>query len=144
MNEQHDRFVPWPYPSPLLDAIDSVMTHPHDPLLAGFEVTDHKLNGRGFLHAGAIATVADVVIGHALARLAGSGARFVTVDLQCHLLGVARHRDWIDIDVAPTKFGGRLAAGSARFTCTDRVIATASALFVPAASTAGRTPPETS
>lgn len=123
---------PWGHPSPVLDALGSLLAHRTDPLRAGFEVTTTKLNGRGLLHAGVIATIADVTIGHALASLAGEGQRYVTIDLSCQLLGRAGPGDWVEVAVEPTKTRGRLAAGHARFSRDGRTIATARALFLPA------------
>jgi acyl-coenzyme A thioesterase PaaI-like protein len=128
-------YIEWPYPSPVLDAIGGLRQHRDDPLLAGFKVDQHKVNGRGFLHAGVIATLGDVAIGHALGALAEPGQRYVTVNLSCDLLGVAHLDDWVDITISPTRSGRRLAAGAASFH-TDRPIATVTALFMPARSDA--------
>jgi acyl-coenzyme A thioesterase PaaI-like protein len=125
-----DDFVPWPHPSPVLDALGSLLAHRTDPLRAGFEVTDAKVNARGFLHAGTVATMADVTIGHALAAL--SGVPYVTVNLTCDLLGRAELGDWVEIVVDPTKERGRLAAGRAELRTGTRLVATAHALFLPA------------
>ena len=46
-----------------------------DPLRLGFTVDDAKVNGRGFLHAGTIAAIADVAIGHTLAEMADPPSR---------------------------------------------------------------------
>ena len=97
----------------------------------GFLVDGPKVNGRGFLHAGTIAGVADVVIGHTLASTSDPPTQLVTVNLSCDLLGTAHLGDWVDIEVVPTRVGRRLAAGRATFCAGDRVIATASGLFVP-------------
>ena len=126
-----DRFVPWDRPSPFLDAIGGFSRHRDDPRRMGFLVDEPKVNGRGFLHAGTIAGVADVVIGHTLATTSDPPTQLVTVNLSCDLLGTAHLGDWVDIEVVPTRVGRRLAAGRATFRAGDRAIATASALFVP-------------
>ena len=123
-------FVPWPHPSPVLDALGSLCAHRDDPLRAGFEVTSEQVNARGFLHAGVIATISDVTIGHALAAI--SATPYVTVNLTCDLLGRAELGDWIDVQVHPTKDRGRVVAGRAELRRGDRTVATAHALFVPA------------
>lgn len=121
----------WAYPSPLLDAIGSLRGHVSDPMRAGFVVDECKVNGRGILHGGVIATVGDVVIGHALRTLLPEPIPFVTINMNCDLLGVARLGDWVDVTVTPGRVGHRLAAGTATF-ATDRTIATVTALFMPA------------
>lgn len=126
-----DLFVEWPHPSPLLSAIGGFRQDPAQPLRVGFVVDANKVNARGFLHAGAIAAIADAAIGHALAASVHPPARLVTINLSCDLLGTANLGDWVTGVVTPTRVGRRLAAGSIAFT-TDRPIATVTALFVPA------------
>jgi acyl-coenzyme A thioesterase 13 len=123
-------FVAWDRPSPFLDAIGGFRRDPNDPLRLGFTVEGPKVNARGFLHAGTIAAIADVAIGHALASSTDPPIPLVTVNLSCDLLGTAQRGDWIDVEVALTKTGRRLSAGTATFR-TDRPIAVVSALFVP-------------
>lgn len=123
-------FVPWHRPSPLITAIGGFSRHPDDPLRAGFTVEGPKMNARGLLHGGVIATIGDVVIGHALAVQTDPPARLVTINLSCDLLGTAREGEWVDITVTPTRVGRKLASGTATFT-TGRVIANVTGLFMP-------------
>lgn len=128
-----DTYIPWDRPSPLLDALGGFLRHPTDPLRYGFTVDDPKTNARGRLHAGAIAAVGDVVIGHQVARLGpGEPTPLVTVNLACDLVGSAGSGDWVDVVVSPTRRGRRLGAGTAAFRVGDRPIAHVTALFVPA------------
>jgi acyl-coenzyme A thioesterase PaaI-like protein len=112
---EHSEFVAWDRSSPFLDAIGGFRRHFNDPLRIGFSVDGAKVNGRGFLHAGAIAAIADVVIGHTLAEMTDPPSRLVTVNLSCDLLGSAQGGDWVDVKVTPTRVGRRLAAGTATF-----------------------------
>ena len=124
-------WIPWDRPSPLLDALGGFLRHPTDPLRARFRVEGAKVNARGLLHAGAVAAVTDVVIGHAVARLADPPAALVTVNLSCDLLGAAKIGDQVDVEVTATRLGRRLGAGNAVLTVADRHIARVSALFLP-------------
>lgn len=124
-------WVPWDRPSPLLDAIGGFRRDPDDPCRAGFVVEGPKVNARGALHAGAIAAVADVVIGHAVARRADPPVSLVTVNLACDLLGAATLGDWVEVEVTSTRLGRRLGAGTATFTTADRLLAHTSALLLP-------------
>ncbi len=126
-----DDWVPWDRPSPLLEALGGFLVDRADPRRARFEVAGAKVNARGALHAGAIAAVADVVIGHAVARGAHPPVPLVTVNLSCDLLGAARLGDVVDVEVTATRLGRRLGAGSAVFTTGDRELARTSALFLP-------------
>ncbi|HXQ18607.1 MAG TPA: PaaI family thioesterase [Acidimicrobiales bacterium] len=124
-------YVRWPYPSPLLDAIGGFERDPADPARVAFDVDPPKVNARGFLHTGVIASVADVAIGHLLSDLMDPPAPLVTVNLSCDLLGSARLGERVQGVVEATRVGRRLAAGVAVFS-TDRTIARITALFVPA------------
>ncbi|MFG2004392.1 PaaI family thioesterase [Spirillospora sp. NPDC048911] len=124
-------FIPWHRPSPLLTALGGFQRHPTDPLRAGFTVAGPKMNARGLLHGGVIATIGDVAIGHALAVQSDPPTPLVTVNLSCDILGTAREGEWVEIAISPTRVGRRLAAGTARFS-TGHVVATVTALFMPA------------
>lgn len=126
-----DHFVPWDRPSPLLTAIGGFSRHPTDPLHVGFTVDAPKTNARGLLHGGVFAAIGDVAIGHALATRTDPPVPLITVNLSCDLLGTARTGEWVDVTITPTRAGRRLRAGTATFT-TGRVIATVTALFMPA------------
>jgi acyl-coenzyme A thioesterase PaaI-like protein len=126
-----DSYVPWRHPSPLLDAIGGFEQHPTDPTRVAFDVDATKVNSRGFLHTGVIASVADAAIGHLLSDMTDPPARLVTVNISCDVLGSAQLGDRVSGVVEATRVGRRLAAGAAVFT-TDRTIARVTALFVPA------------
>jgi uncharacterized protein (TIGR00369 family) len=115
----------------MLEAIGGFRCRPDDQHRVGFVVDRTKLNARGLLHAGVIPAVADAAIGHALAATADPPTPLVTVSLSCTYLGTAHIDDWVDGEITPTRVGRRLAAGTATFN-TARVIATVTALFVPA------------
>ncbi|MEU6751645.1 PaaI family thioesterase [Spirillospora sp. NPDC046719] len=140
MTDARPDFVPYDRPSPLLTAIGGFLRHRDDPLRARFLVEGPKTNARGLLHGGVIASVGDVVIGHALAVRTDPPTPLITVNLSCDMVGTAREGDWVDIAVVPTRTGRRLAAGTATFAAGGRVIANVSALFMPSrpAAAAGR------
>jgi len=127
---EHTEFVAWDRSSPFLDAIGGFRRHLNDPRRIGFTVDGAKVNGRGFLHAGTIAAIADVAIGHTLAVMTDPPSRLVTINLSCDLLGSAQAGDWVDVQVTPTRVGRRLAAGTATFR-TSRPIAMVTGLFMP-------------
>lgn len=124
-------FEPWPYLSPVLDLIGPFWVHRHDPLRIGFHVDDNKLNGRGLLHAGVIATIADVVIGHTLEATTDPPTPLVTVNLSCDYIGSAEAGAWVDGHIAPMRVGTRLATGSAVFTADNRTVASVRGLYLP-------------
>lgn len=111
MTDARPDYVPYDRPSPLLTAIGGFLRHRDDPLRARFLVEGPKANARGLLHGGVIASVGDVVIGHALAVRTDPPTPLITVNLSCDMIGAAREGDWVDIAVVPTRTGRRLAAG---------------------------------
>ncbi len=104
----------------MVDRLGDLQCHRTDPARFGFVVDEPKLNGRGFLHAGALSTIADVVIGHSLASTAIGDVRFVTTALEIHFLGAGRRGEWIEVSVTPVRIGGRQAVGTAMFTNAGR------------------------
>ncbi len=131
-------FRPFGHPSPMLDHLGDLQRHVSDGARFGFVVDLPKLNGRRLLHAGAVSTIADVVIGHSLAASTSPPTRFVTTALEVHLLGAGREGDWVDVTVTPVRVGRRLAVGTASFEVGDRRVGFATATFMPAASTPER------
>lgn len=115
-----------------MDRLGDLRSRADDPTRYGFHVDEPKLNGRGLLHAGALSTIADVVIGHTLGRVSTDGARYVTTGLEMHFLGAGRPGDWIDVEVTPIRMGRRLAVGTATFSSGDRAVAHATGTFMPA------------
>jgi acyl-coenzyme A thioesterase 13 len=126
-------FQPFGHPSPMLDRLGDLRRHPADGWRFGFVVDEPKLNGRRLLHAGAVSTIADVVIGHALAASTSPPTRFVTTALEVHFVGAGREGEWVDVTVTPIRVGRRLAVGTASFAIGDRCVGFATATFMPPA-----------
>lgn len=129
-------YMAWDRPSPMLDRLGDLRRHPTKPSTFGFTVDEPKLNGRGVLHAGALSTVADVLIGHTLSSLSQPQVRYVTTGLQMQFLGIGNAGDWVDVEVSMIHRGQRLAVGRADFLVASRVIAFAVGIFMPSRSTA--------
>ncbi|MBO0729808.1 MAG: PaaI family thioesterase, partial [Acidimicrobiaceae bacterium] len=125
-----DEFIPWDRPSPLLDRIGDLRRHYQHGRTFGFVVDEPKLNARGIMHAGAIATIADVCIGHSLAAETDPPTSLVTINLNTNFVGTASTDDWVDVSVQVHRVGGRIASGSAEFRSGYRVIAHASGIFL--------------
>jgi uncharacterized protein (TIGR00369 family) len=117
----------------MLDRLGDLKRHATDGARFGFVVDEPKLNGRRLLHAGALSTIADVVIGHSLAASTATPTRYVTTTLEVHFVGTGREGDWVDVMVTPVRVGRRLAVGTASFAVGDRQVGFATATFMPAA-----------
>lgn len=139
MSERAD-FIPWDRPSPLLDALGDFRKHSVDGCVYGFAVDEAKLNARGMLHAGAISTLADVCIGHTLARQSDPPGPLVTVNLNTSFVAAASLGEWVDVVVRVQHVGRRVATGSAEFRSGERLLAHASAVFVRAGSPEAESP----
>lgn len=128
-------YVAWDRTSPLLDRIGDFRRHQNEAGVFGFTIDEPKLNARGLLHAGALATLADVCIGHTLAaRTTEPPSAIVTVNLSVTFLGAGRRGDWVDVHVEVRRVGSRIAAGGADFFVAERVIGHAEAVFMTAAA----------
>lgn len=123
-------FEAWPFSSPVLDRLGPFYRHRTDHLRVGFRVVDHQLNARGFLHAGVLATFADVAIGHGLGTLSQPPRRAVTVNLTCDYHGSATTGAWVDGTVTPAHIGRRLSSGRIEFTVEGRAIAAARGMYM--------------
>ena len=123
-------FEAWPFPSPVLDRLGPFYRHRTDHLRVGFRVADHQLNARGYLHAGVLATFADVVIGHGIGAQSDQPSRGVTVNLVCDYVGTATTGAWVDGVATPTHVGRRLSSGRLEFTVDGRVIAAARGMYL--------------
>ena len=124
-----DGFVPWRHDSPFLRRIGPLAAAVEDDRIAGVRVADHHVNARGGLHGGALAAIADVVMGHATAGLADPAPSLVTVSLTVNLTAGAQLDDWLQVTALPRRLGRRLAFADAIIECRSRLIATASGVF---------------
>ena len=129
-------FEAWPFPSPVLDRLGPFYRHRTDHLRVGFRIVDHQLNARGFLHAGVLATLADLAIRHGLSALSQPPRSAVTVNLTCDYHGSATTEAWVDGIVTPAHVGRRLSSGRIEFTVDGRTIAAARGMYMIVESTA--------
>lgn len=72
---------------------------------AQMRVGSQHLNQRGFCQGGALVTLADATAGWATYCLMPDGHRFTTLQLQCNLIGSARHGDMLVALAAPVHSG---------------------------------------
>lgn len=127
-----DGFIPWDHPSPVLQALGGFHRHESDLTRIGFYVDEYKVNARGLLHAGVLATIADVAIGHVLAASTDPPTRLLTISLNCDFTGAAQAGLWVEGTVSAGRVGRRLAVGTIVFTDADRPIGTGRGLYLPA------------
>jgi uncharacterized protein (TIGR00369 family) len=122
----------------------SPVTSPWEPLYAqrgvdsvklGFVLAEAHCNGRGMLHGGVIAALADNAMGLSLgAALAASGlgegvTGIVTTNLAVDYLGIAKLGQWIEIAPRVVKAGKSSGVVDAIVTADGAPIARANASF---------------
>ncbi len=83
-------YVAYSHPSRYLELIGPLFERVDDPTVVGLRIDERHTNSRGFLHAGVLVAVADVLMGHTAHRDAPPGAGLVTASLTTDFPGSAR------------------------------------------------------
>lgn len=103
-------------------------------LRLGVRLAERHCNGRGFLHGGVIAALADNAMGLSYAltlrrdRPESSGSP-VTLTLSVDYVSTARPGAWLEIRPRIVKAGGSIGVVDALITADDEIVARASATF---------------
>lgn len=122
-------FVPYARPSPYLELIGPVYEAVADPAVVRLHVDARHTNARGFLHAGVLVALADIVMGHTAHRAGPPDTGLVTVSLTTDFPGSAQSGDWIEGHAAVVHRGRQLAFTRCQFTAQHRLVLTASGVF---------------
>lgn len=123
-------YVAYSHPSPYLDLIGPLFERADDPAAVGLAIDERHTNSRGFLHGGVLVAVADVIMGHTAHRSLPAGMALVTASLTTDFPGSARAGDWITGRATTRRVGQRLAFASCDFSSNDRLVLTASGVFL--------------
>lgn len=114
----------------------SAVTEPWEPIWVrqreqavqlGVRIAAAHCNGRGFLHGGVIASLADNAMGMSLASANGLGA--ITVHLSVDYLRSGQQGQWLQVEPRVIRVGGTLGFVDALVTADGEVIARADATF---------------
>lgn len=103
--------------------------HPNFYLL-GFRATEAHLNREEVVHGGMLATVADQAIGINMAYGSGQLNDVLTVSLSLEFISGAKAGEWIESRSLIHKANGRTRFGGCQLYAGDRLLVTASAVFV--------------
>lgn len=128
-------FVPYSHPSRYLELIGPLYEQADDPAVVGLWVDERHTNARGFLHAGVLVAVADVLMGHSAHRAAPPEIGLVTASLTTDFPGSAQVGDWITGTATVRRVGRRLAFASCEFTANERLVLAASGVFATVTAT---------
>lgn len=129
MNAPPDGFVAYARSSPYLDLIGPLYESTTDPAVVRLQVDARHTNARGFLHAGVLVAVADVLMGHTAHRAGPPEAALVTVSLTSDFPGSAQSGDWVDGHADVVRRGRQFAFTRCTFTANHRLVLSASGVF---------------
>ena len=122
-------FVPHDRKSPVTDPWEPIWARRSEHTVQlGLQIAAAHCNGRGFLHGGLIASLADNAMGLSLAQ-AATGSSAVTVNLTVDYVQSAHPGQWLQIEPRIIRAGGKLGVVDALITADGETIARANATF---------------
>ena len=116
----------------------SPMTDPWEPLyskrtdkavIIGFRLAKPHTNGRGLIHGGLIAALADNAMGYSCAQAMGWTTSLVTISLAVDFIGTAQVGQWCAVETEVIKTGSTICFAQSLVKADDAVIARANATF---------------
>ena len=117
--------------SPVLDLIGPIYYRGKGKdLVLGLRIEPKHCNARGTVHGGILATLADVVLGYAMAFATDPPTALVTANLSLDFAGTAKVGDWLEATVDVQKQGSRLAFSNCFIAVGSERIVRASAVFL--------------
>ena len=123
-------FVSLPRSSPLLDLLGPAYCRGEGVHLEiALRADNRHANGRGTVHGGVLATLADVGMGYAMAFSSEPPLPLITASMTMDYLGAAQMGEWIVVRLEHHKRGRQMAFATAALQVEDKVVARASAVF---------------
>lgn len=117
--------------SPVLDLIGPIHCRGKgNDLELGLRAERKHCNGRGTVHGGILATLADVALGYTIAFSSDPPIGLATAHLNLDYAGAAREGDWLHTQVDIQKQGTRLSFANCYICVGERRIVRASAVFL--------------
>jgi uncharacterized protein (TIGR00369 family) len=116
----------------------SPMTDPWEPLyskrtdkavIIGLRLAKPHTNGRGLIHGGLIATLADNAMGYSCAQAMGWTMSLVTISLAVDFIGTAQVGQWCAVETEVIKTGSTICFAQSLVKADDAVIARANGTF---------------
>jgi len=122
-------FIAYARSSRYLELIGPLYEAAGDPSVVGLHIDERHTNARGFLHAGVLVAVADVLMGHTAHRAGPPDAGLVTASLTTDFPGSAQLGDWVTGTATVRRTGRQLAFTTCEFTANGRLVLAASGVF---------------
>ena len=116
----------------------SPLTDPWEPLyskrtdkavIIGLRLAKPHTNGRGLIHGGLIAALADNAMGYSCAQQMGGAASLVTIGLAVDFVGSAKVGQWLAVESDVIRTGSTICFAQSLVRADDIVIARANATF---------------
>ena len=116
----------------------SPLTDPWEPLyskrtdravIIGLRLAKPHTNGRGLIHGGLIAALADNAMGHSCAHVMGGVSSLVTISLAVDFVGTAEVGQWLAVESDVVKTGKTICFAQSLIKADGVVIARANATF---------------
>ena len=116
----------------------SPLTDPWEPLYSkrtdqavviGLRLAKPHTNGRGLIHGGLIAALADNAMGYSCAQRMGGAASLVTIGLAVDFVGSAKVGQWLAVESDVIRTGSTICFAQSLVKADDIVIARANATF---------------
>jgi uncharacterized protein (TIGR00369 family) len=116
----------------------SPLTEPWEPLyskrtdkavIIGLRLARPHTNGRGLIHGGLIAALADNAMGYSCAHQMGNVSSLVTIGLAVDFIGTAQIGQWLAVETDVIKTGSTICFAQSFIKADDAVIARANATF---------------
>ncbi len=116
----------------------SPFTDPWEPLYSkrtekavvmGLRLARPHTNGRGLIHGGLIASLADNAMGYSCAQAMGWASSLVTISLGVDFIGGAETGQWLQIESEVIRTGSTICFAQSRIKADHAVIARANATF---------------
>ena len=116
----------------------SPLTDPWEPLyskrtdkavIIGLRLAKPHTNGRGLIHGGLIATLADNAMGHSCAHVMDGVSSLVTIGLAVDFMGSAKVGQWLAVETDVIRTGSTICFAQSLIKADDAIIARANGTF---------------
>ena len=116
----------------------SPLTDPWEPLFSkrtekaviiGLRLAKPHTNGRGLIHGGLIAALADNAMGYSCAQVMGGTSSLVTIGLAVDFIGTAQVGQWLAVETDVIKTGSTICFAQSFIKADDVVIARTNGTF---------------
>jgi uncharacterized protein (TIGR00369 family) len=125
-----DGFEPHVRRSPLTDPWEPLYAKRTDKaVILGLRLAKPHTNGRGLIHGGLIASLADNAMGHSCAHVMGGQSSLVTISLAVDFIGTAQVGQWLAVASEVIRTGHTICFAQSLIKADDAVIARANATF---------------